>query len=87
MKIKEGFIVRTVAGSNIVLPLGSQKVEFDGIMTINETGLFLWSLLEKGAEREELLDAILNEYEVTRELATRDVDRFIEKLSGAGILE
>lgn len=87
MKIKDGFIVRTVAGSHIVLSLGDQKVEFNGIMTINETGLFLWGLLEKGAEREELLDAILNEYEVTKELAERDIDLFIAKLSEAGILE
>ena len=87
MKIKEGFIVRTVAGSNIVLPIGEQTVAFDGIMTINETGMFLWKLLIKGAEREELVKAILDEYEVTEQIASRDVDLFIEKLVGAGLVE
>ena len=87
MKIKEGFIVRTVAGSNIVLPIGEQTVAFDGIMTINETGMFLWKLLIKGAEREELVKAILDEYEVTEQIASRYVDLFIEKLVGAGLVE
>ncbi len=87
MKIKEGYIVRTVAGSNIVLPIGEQEVKFNGIMTINETGMFLWDLLVLGAEKETLVEAILNEYEVSKEIAERDVDLFIDKLLGAGLVE
>lgn len=87
MKIKEGYIVRTVAGSNIVLPIGEHAVQFNGIMTINETGMFLWNLLVSGAEKETLVEAILNEYEVTKEIAERDVDLFIDKLMGAGLVE
>lgn len=87
MKIKEGYIVRTVAGSNIVLPVGHHTVEFNGIMTLNETGMFLWNILANGAEKEELTKALLNEYEVDEKTASKDVELFIEKLSGAGLIE
>ena len=87
MKIKDGFIVRSVAGSNVVVPTGSQTVDFNGIMTLNGTGLFLWSKLEKGAEKEELINAIVAEYDIDEVTAAADIDVFLGKLEGAGLVE
>ena len=86
MKIKDGFIVRSVAGSNIVVPTGSARVDFNGIMTLNESGMFLWSILEKGAEKDDLLKAMLSEYDIDEATASADIDRFLSKLEEAGIV-
>ncbi len=87
MKIKSGFIVRPVAGSYVVVAVGEKTVDFNGIMTLNETGYFLWQKMEKGAEKEELLKAITEEYAVEESVALADIERFMNKLEETGLVE
>ncbi|MBE6948028.1 MAG: PqqD family protein [Ruminococcaceae bacterium] len=79
MKLKDGFILRTVAGETVVLPTGG-VTNFDMMITLNDTGRFLWELLAKGTERDELVEALLGEYEVAPETAERSVDAFVARL-------
>ena len=78
MKIKEGFMLREVAGSYVVVAVGARSEEFNGMVNLNSTGAFLWKSLEKGADRKGLIQALLNEYEVSEEQATKDVERFLD---------
>lgn len=87
MKIKEGYVLREVAGSNIVVPLGNAEVSFKGIMTLNDVGTFIWKKLEAGATKEELLEAVLSEYDVSEEIASKDIDIYITKLRAENIIE
>ena len=87
MKIKEDFLLRQVADTWVVLPLGSAIVSMDGMLNLNETGALLWKTLEQGADREQLVDALLAEYAVDRGTAAEDVDEFIEKLKAIHCLE
>lgn len=87
MKIKDGFILREIAGNFIVIAIGNAVKDFNGVITLNETGAFLWKQLEKGATKEQLLEALLNEYEVTQEIALQHIDKFIEKLTNAQLLK
>lgn len=87
MKIKEGYVLREVARNNIVVPLGDAEVSFKGIMTLNDVGTFIWKILENGATKEELLNAVLNEYDVDEETASKDIDRYIVKLRAEKIIE
>lgn len=87
MKIKSGYMVRPVAGSYVVVATGEKTVDFNGIMTLNETGNFLWEKLVDGATKKELVDAMLAEYEVDAETAAADIDRFLTKLEEADLAE
>ncbi len=87
MKIKNGFVIKEIAGSHIVVPLGSQVVDFGSIVKLNETGAFLWNMLQEEKEKNELLSALLNEYDVNEEKASLDIDSFISKLKDADLLE
>ena len=87
MKIKEGFVLRQVADTWVVMPLGQQSLDFDGMLTLNDTGALLWQTLEKGGDREAMADALTAEYEVARDAALRDVDVFIGKLQETGCVE
>ena len=74
MKIKSDFILRKVADSYVVVPVGKLTLDFNGIINLNETGAFLFELLQKGAEREDLIEKMLEEYEVSPEKAASDID-------------
>ncbi len=87
MKIKNDFVIKEIAGSYIVVPLGSQVVDFGGIVKLNETGAFLWNMLQEDKEKDELLSALLNEYDVNEEKASLDIDSFVSKLKDADLLE
>ena len=87
MKIKNTFVLRNLAGSNVVVPVGEDLVDFNGMITLNETGAFLWKALEKGATEESLTEALLDEYEVDRKTASADVKDFIEKIKEAKLLK
>jgi len=87
MKIKDGFILREVAGNYIVVAVGEAVKNFNGVINLNETGAFLWKILEKGGDEESLLAALLNEYDVEEELARTDVKAFVSKLTEAGLVK
>ena len=89
MKIKEGYVLREVAGSNIVVPIGNAQMSFNGIMTLNDVGTFIWRMLdsENGADRQEIVNAVLKEYDADAETVEKDVERFLLKLRAHKLTE
>ena len=87
MKIKKDFILRKVADTYVVVPVGRQTLDLNGIINLNETGAFLFGLLQNGADEDELTARLLDEYEVTPERAKADVAAFITKVKDADVLE
>ncbi len=87
MKIKSGFLLRNIAGNCVVVPVGDRVAEFNGIITLNDSGAFLWKELEKGAEEEDLVAALLANYEdVDAATAQQCVKDFLESLQGVDCL-
>lgn len=87
MKVKDGFVLRAIAGSNIVVPVGAATAQFNGMITLNDSGAFLWRELEKGADVDSLTEALLREYDVDEATARTCTADFIAKLEEAGCLE
>ena len=87
MKIKSGFIKRTVGGKIIAVAVGERCKDFDGMITLNHMAGFIWDKLEKDVTSEEIIAAILKEYDTTREQAEKDVATFIENLREKGLLD
>ena len=87
MKIKNGFVVREIAGECVVVTLGEASKVFNGIIKLNETGKIIWNMLTEGSDKETVVSAILQEYEVDRATVEADFDRFVATLEGANILE
>lgn len=79
-------MLRNVAGKYIVVPVGEETMDFNGIITTNETGAFLWKSLENEISQADLLKAFLNEYEIDEQIAAEDLSDFIKKLSDADLL-
>lgn len=85
MKIKDGYLLKEVAGNHVVVPVGN--ISFNGMISLNETGVLIWKKLEEGCEEADLVAAFLAEYEVTEATARNDIRIFVEKLKKAGILD
>jgi len=87
MKIKDGFAKREIAGSHIVVPVGKTAMEFNAMITLNESGAFYWDCFQKDITIDEAVKLILDEYEVEEERARADVERFIKMLDENGLIE
>jgi len=87
IKIKDGFILREVLGKAIVVATGKRAKEFNGMINLNSSSAFLWRLLEKGTTEEELIKKLLEEYDVSEEVAKADTKAFIEKLREAKLIK
>ena len=85
MKLKEGFVLRTISGQTVVLPTGVD-LDLGMIIKLNDTGRFIWERLEKGVEMEELVEDMLKEYDVSKEKATEYVEQFVQKVKENGFL-
>lgn len=79
MKLKPGFILRQVAGENVVIPAGD-ALNLNMMITLNETGAFLWKQLEQETDENSMVTALLAEYDVSEEQARDSVDAFVAKL-------
>lgn len=86
MKIKDGYILRQVAGNNIVIAVGDEAINFNGLITINGAGAFLWNQLTNGATEAELLCAMQKEYDVDEDTAKADIREFLDKLYAANLI-
>ena len=85
MKLKEGFLLRNIAGQNVVLPAGSD-LDLNMMITLNETGAFLWKQLENENDEAGLVAALLAEYDVDEATAKTAVEGFVAKLNENGFL-
>ena len=85
MKIKEGFLLRQVAGQTVVLPTGNE-LDLNMMITLNDTGTFLWEHLQAETDEDALVAALLKEYDVDEATARTSVRKFVEKLNDNGFL-
>lgn len=87
MKIKDGFIMKDVAGSKVVLPLGERQAEIRGIITFNDIGAEVFNMLDGTNSVEEIIARIVKDYDAPYETVKSDVEKLIEKMRENGLVE
>lgn len=87
MKVKDGFILREIAGTNVIIPVGERVVDFKGMLMPNDTGYFIWKKLIDRITYDALLTDILQEYEIDETTARTDLDEFLSEMRNSGALE
>ena len=89
MKTKKGFHLRTICGENIMVAEGIENIDFSRIISMNESAADLWKKVEDGHEftNEELVKALLDEYDTDEATARRDVEKMTKDWKEAGIIE
>ena len=86
MIIRKELLKREVAGEAFLVPLGKTAYSFSGLFALTELGSFIWDLLPETESEEQLLQRILDEYEVDEDTARTDLHAFLEKLRTMEIL-
>ena len=86
MKIKDSFVLSQIGDSYIVVPTGADTIDLNGMITLNETGAFLWEKLSEDKTPADLADEILKEYDIDRETVMADINEFVEKLRTIGAI-
>ena len=87
MRIKDGYVVREIAGQYMAVPVGKRMNDFHGMLALNETAAFIWNLLKEEKTEQELAEALTDEYEVSFEEAYISVKEFRKVLEHEKLLE
>ena len=87
MRIKGEFLVRKIADENVLVPVGKTVSNFNGLIMLNDMGVYIWENIDKVDNKDEMLKRILNEYEVEEDVAKSDMDEFLDRLVQANIIE
>lgn len=86
LKASDGMLIREIAGETLLVPVGEMALKIHGMISLSESGALLWKKLKGGCTEAELVDAVLGEYEVEREIAISDVKEFVDQMRKVGIL-
>ena len=86
MKIGKDFVLREISGDYIIIPTGKTTLEFNGLITVNEIGAFLWEMLQNDVALEDMVAGVLKEYDVEENVAKEDIQEFLNVLIEGGIL-
>ncbi len=85
-KVTDQLVVRSIGGEYVAVPVGETSKTLNGVIALTPSGEILLKKLQQGCEYEDLVQALLDKYEVDREQAETDINRFLEKLKGLGLL-
>ena len=86
MRRNADFLLREVADTLVVVPVGTAANDFPGMIALNAVGGFIWEQLAEEQTVQSLTDALVAEYAVDRELAQKDVEAFINQLLPTGAI-
>ena len=87
MRIKEGFLLKEVANDYIIVPIDDKFLDFGAVVTLNDTGAFLWKVMTKDFTYESAADSLIKEYDIDYNTALKDVISFSELLKEKDLLE
>lgn len=86
LRAKSGFVLRNVVGEYILMPIDDMISRFNGTILLNEVSAFIWEKLQDPISKEDLMKAIVEEFEVEEEVAARDLEDLLDKFNEFGIL-
>ena len=86
MRRKNNYVIKNIGNENILVPIGKEVLNLNGILVLNDTARFIWDRLEKENSAEELIKSVINEYDIDIKTADKEVEIFIEELKSRGLV-
>lgn len=86
MERKKELILREIAGDYALIPVGDTVLKNNGLFSLTETAARIWQLLPAAESQEQIVDALLEEYDVERAVLEADVAEFLDQLRELEIL-
>lgn len=86
MKANDQFILRTIAGDHLLIPVGENAISVKGMIVLSESGALIYEKLKDGCSKEDLISKLTTEYEVSEEEALRDTEAFLNQMRQLNML-
>lgn len=88
MKVKKGFELRQICGENIIMAYGVENIDFNKVISLNESAAYLWNEIEgKDFDADMLANLLRQEYEVDEQTAARDAKTLLDEWVKVGLVE
>lgn len=88
MKIKDNYKVRSIAGENLIVEQGKSQADMTKVISLNSTALLLWNALAgRNFTLDDAADVLVGHFGIGRDVALKDVQRWVEKLQECGIID
>ncbi len=87
MKTNKDFMLRTIAGENVLIPVGQATQKFNGLISLNVVASFIWKQIDCCSTREEIVDKVLETFDVSQDAAYQDVMGFTDELISRDMME
>ncbi|MBQ8833663.1 MAG: PqqD family protein [Oscillospiraceae bacterium] len=86
MKTSDQFILRKIADEHLLIPVREAAISVKGLVALSESGGLLYKKLQEGCTREDLIAALMAEYEVSEAVAAEDTDAFLDQMQELNML-
>lgn len=86
-KKQSGFVEKIVGDELVIVPLVGAVAQMEKVFSLNEMGSFIYNLLNKPKSKEGILKLILNEFDIDKETALKDLEHFLQKAVIGGIIK
>ncbi|MFR3529945.1 MAG: PqqD family protein [Lachnospiraceae bacterium] len=80
MKTNKEYVLREISGEPLLIPTGMASQKLNGMIRLTETAAFIWKQVDTATDLEDIVEKILQEFEVDEETARRDVYGFLREL-------
>lgn len=87
MKLRGEFVIHQVVDEILAIPVGDIALEFNGMIMLNNVSKVIWECLEKGAETEEIVTSVTDQFDVSKDEAEQDIIAFINRLREINLIE
>ena len=87
VKAKSGFILKNVVNEYILMPVGDNIENFNGVVLLNDVSAYVWEKLQEPVSFEELVNAVIEEFDVEPDTARNDLDELLIKLKSLDVIE
>jgi hypothetical protein len=84
---KDGFVVRDVGGSAVIVPTGARVLDLNGLVVLNDSGRLVWDALSAERSEDELVQCLTDRYDVSPDQARADVRELLERFAALGIIQ
>ena len=88
MRLVEGFRLRDVMGQATVIGEGAGQVNFNKLITLNESAAFLWRSVEgQDFDAESVAELLVEEYGIDADMARKDAEAILAQWKETGLAE
>ncbi len=87
MKISDKFILKTIDDESMLVPVNHDYMSVQKIINLNETSLAIYQMVKEGLDKEQIVNKMLETYDVSEDVLELDVTRILKQFIELGVID